>query len=224
MLRPFSRSALLGATLAAIVSIPTVASAQVSFEFNSCGLPGVCAWVNVMATGSNLRVRVQNYDNVYGSALYSAQIIFQDALGLTSVASTATLSGPVTSIGSTPPNSWFFSGGIGGANVLDLASFFNVYIEGDAPSPFRASPGDPDAGTWVTSGDSYVEFNGDLGSIAGVTGGKIVGLGFCTFGQDLNCVTGEPVVVTPEPASMTLLATGLAGVVAARRRRKNRMV
>jgi hypothetical protein len=94
----------------------------------------------------------------------------------------------------------------------------NVFIEGTAPSPYRANPGDPDNGTWVTPfASSYVEFTADLAGINGLPNNAISELGFCT---DQSCVAG-PAVVTPEPATLALLATGLA-CLAAFRRRKNK--
>lgn len=221
MLRRLLRSALLGAAVTAAVSLPSTASAQALY-FTNCGTPGVCGWVEAFFTGSLLTLRVSNTDNTLGSALYSAQLIFDGALNAGSPGSafqastTAETFGNVTSIGTTSPSGWFASG-VGDSNVLDVASFFNQYIEGNAVSSSRAAPGDPDAGTWVNHGGGYVEFTSDLTGVTGIDG-KIVGLGFCT---DQDCVSGDAVLATPEPATLTLFATGLIGIAVIRRRRKS---
>jgi len=214
------RAALRGTAILAAVSLPSTAFAQQGYTFSSCADPGLCGSVQAFFSGTLLEVRIANKDNVVGSALYQAQLIFSSALGATlgsdyNVAANSQTQGSVASIGTTNPGGWAFNT-VGGTFELDLSSFFNVYVEGAAASSFRALPGDPNAGTWVTTKNGYVEFTADLSSIAGINGANLTGLGFCT---DAGCVNGDA-VVTPEPATLALCATGFIGLVAVRRRRK----
>lgn len=225
MLRSLTRYILATASVALVsVATPSTAAAQVSFQ--SCSSPGVCGWVQAILTGSNLTVRLQNTDATFGSALYHASISFANTLGTVpgaafSVSPTASVSSGVNQFGTTFPNAaagWSYDG-VGGSNVLDLSSFFGVYVEGTAPSPYRGSDG-----TFETTGaawDSYVQFSADLNGVAGVNGNAITELGFDT---DQGGASGIPTTVTPEPGSILLLATGLAGVgvVIPRRRRLKR--
>jgi hypothetical protein len=155
--------------------------------------------------------------------MFHASITFSNTLGTTpgtafNVAPVATVSGSVNQYGTTFPNAsagWSYDG-IGGSNVLDLSSFFGVYVEGTAPSSYRGSDG-----TFETSTDpwtSYVQFDADLSGVAGVAGNTITDLGFDT---DQGGASGPASTVTPEPASILLFATGLAavGFVVPRRRR-----
>ena len=222
MLHRNVRAVLVGAGLAALAATPSAAGAQ-AYTFSSCTIPGVCGTVEAFFRDAILSVRISNEDTKLGSALFSAQLIFENPLNAAapgaafSSEATVDLVNYVQTWG-TAAGGWFFSG-VGGTNVLDLAAFFNVFIEGEAASPFRAAEGDPDNGTWVTR-DGWVQFSADLSGIDGVNTGRITGLGFCT---DQDCVTGAA-VVTPEPATMTLVATGLAGVAALRRRRRKKLI
>lgn len=215
------RTKLLAAAVTAVIaSAPATASAQ-SFGFNSCNSLGTCGWVEAIFQGSILTVHVANTDNVFGSQLWQAQLFFAGAVNAGvapagtafSFASSAATSPGVSSVGTVTP--WIFSG-VNGMNELDVVTFANSYLEGGAASPFRALPGDPDGGSWLTQ-NGYVEFTADLSSVTGANGGSLVGLGFCT---DADCAVGTP-VATPEPATLGLVATGFIGLVAIRRRRKN---
>ena len=218
MLRRLIRSAIAGTAFVSAATVPSVAQAQ-SLLFTSCSGPGVCGFVETFFAGNFLTVRVSNLDNTFGSALFSTQLLFANPLAAATPGvaftrqATAQLGGATTAVGTTPANAWSFSG-VGGLSVLDLSSFFNVFIEGAAASPFRASPGDPDSGTWITN-NGFVQFSADLTGISGING-PIVGLGFCT---DVNCVSGTP-VVTPEPSTFVLLGTGLLCIAVVRRRRR----
>lgn len=217
--RPIRTTLVAAAVSASLASVPATASAQGGLTFTSCSTVGVCGWVTAIFQGSVLTVRVANKDNVLGSALFSTQLFFTSALNSATLG-TAYQSGTsfgtmdqVTTIGTV--GAWAFSG-VGGSNELDLAAFTNSYIEGMAVSPFRALPGDPDNGTWVTR-NGFVEFSADLSGVTGISQVGLAGLGFCT---DQGCASGTP-VATPEPATIGLVATGLIGIAAMRRRRKN---
>jgi hypothetical protein len=225
MLRRLTRLTLAAASVGVFsAATPSTAAAQVSFQ--SCSSPGVCGWVQALLTGTNLTVRLQNVDASFGSALYHSSISFANTLGSVpgaafSVSPNASVSSGVNQIGATFPNAaagWSFDG-VGGSNVLELSSFFGVYVEGTAPSSYRGSDG-----TFETTGavwDSYVQFSADLTGVAGVNGNTITELGFDT---DQGGASGIPTTATPEPGSILLVATGLAGLalVIPRRRRNKR--
>ena len=135
MLRRLSRSALVSASALAMSGIlPATAAAQVYFQ--DCSNSAVCGYVQATLTGSMLSLRVQNMDNSVGSALYSAKILFQSAIGTNLTfgsafqrAPVATPQSGVTQYGSTFPDAGagWSAGGLGGFNFLDLTSFANVF-------------------------------------------------------------------------------------------------
>jgi hypothetical protein len=200
MLRLLLRSAIVGTVLFGSASVPSVATAQ-SLSFTSCAVPGVCGFVEAFFTGTFLTVRVSNLDNTFGSALFTTHVTFAGPLGGapgTSFTRTANASlvGNVSAVGTTPANAWSYTG-VGGSSILDLSSFLNVFIEGPAPSAFRAAPGDPDNGTWITT-NGYVQFAADL---SGVNGAKTA------RSSEALHAGGCASVTTPEPATFVLLAT-----------------
>jgi hypothetical protein len=220
MIRRVKAVTLAGMIVTAAGALPSSLQAQL-YSFSSCATPGVCGSVSAFFSGNLLSVQLSNHDDTFGSALYTAQLFFANPLNPgslgTAFGSPASFStgGSVASIGTIGSGGWAF-GGIGGSSELDLSSFANVFIEGAAPSPFRASPGDPNAGTWVTTGNGFVQFTADLSAVQGLNG-PIVALGFCT---DQSCVAGLD-IVTPEPSTIYLVASGLSALALYRRRRSS---
>src|SRR5689334_21058202 len=107
MSRRTLRSALLSTAVAATLSAPTALSAQ-SLYFQSCATPGVCGFVEAFFNASILTVRVTNQDNTFGSALFSTQLVFANALNPAtpgsafSAAANASMEAGTTGVGTTP--------------------------------------------------------------------------------------------------------------------------
>jgi hypothetical protein len=96
---------------------------------------------------------------------------------------------------------------------------FDVYYNGLGPATASFYNGSTLLGSISYNGAAFLGFNGYVASSAPVTSVQFVS----TFGGRLNTgldnISLVAVAPVPEPASMTLFATGIAGIALLRRRR-----
>jgi hypothetical protein len=92
-------------------------------------------------------------------------------------------------------------------------------------------PSDGLFGGWTTCGDGRITWRMHLGSGAGLrlTKETSLGLTFSTFDGSgaetrVSCTSDvDCVIITPEPATIALVASGLAGVAALKARRRKKL-
>ena len=236
-------------TLALLVLLVGTARADGFKSYKVCGGDtfATCAAVSITVVGSDVSVRVWNLSGnsaaTYGTNTYAGTVFngigFYNTGGATAVLGSLSMSGPVRS-GDTP-QSWKLrntgtvafnvdfnsiprhgltgqDGIASGCSTGQISTALDVY---ENPCTFDAS----DLNNWVTFS---FKISGDWNPSAS----DIVLRGRNTMtGQATECFTGispkgnsaNCVTVTPEPVSMALLATGLAGMGGfnLRRRKKN---
>jgi hypothetical protein len=220
--------------LSLLAALPAVAHGQVTV-----GEDGTANAFPFGGTFTNLHPTV--YQEIYNATAFSgpiniASIDFFRELGVPLNTMTFTLSFSTTTLGlnvDSPGNisSTNYNGNDGANNTL----FGTFSITGDAPdvltfsgTPFLYTPAtgnlllDLRIVSFTGSGDSFFEDNGFSGNgeISRVTDFGTSNTGFGLVTEFDPAAVSTPPSTVPEPSSIGLLATGLAGLTAFRRRQR----
>ncbi|WP_325307858.1 PEP-CTERM sorting domain-containing protein [Longimicrobium sp.] len=218
---------------------------------NVCGaaLPGLttCASVKLQVVGNNVTLWVKNLSGLYGSYqnFVFTSISFFNANAANGIpdaveGNVTTMTGPYrTSNASNPPPSWAVvnNGGAGGTFGLDFDAGVNGNDGSIASSCGNILPGGSN-NLWMTPtcGSGNVTDGGpDFGwvtmtfSMTGAWNLDATDTQIQIHAQSdqgsVKCTTGvdcDPTSTTPEPVTLALVGTGLAGLAGAyRRRRRN---
>jgi hypothetical protein len=234
----FGAMALLG-----VSASPAVADGFKSWEVCGGNWFNTCAAVQLNVVGTNVTLSVRNLSGLYGTyggTVFTAIGLFNVPTSVNAVGGITGMTGPTR--GSDSPVTWGLSNNaqVGGGIQLDLASNINGVNDGIASN---CLPGD------LPGGVNQLWMNptcGDAGVTNSLLNGGWVVLNFNVSetwdpsttellvkgqngpdGMSTECFTGEAgnCSVVPEPISMLLLGTGLAGMGGAgflrRRRRHN---
>jgi MYXO-CTERM domain-containing protein len=237
--------------LSAATVNPAHATAGYREWMNVCGaaLPGLttCASVKLQVVGNNVTLWVKNLSGLYGSYqnFVFTSISFFNGTGGSGIPSAVegnvtTMTGPYRSSNpANPPPKWVVSNesGSGGSFGLDFESGVNGNDGSIASSCGNTLPGGSN-NLWMTPtcGSAQVTDSGpDFGWVT-MTFSMASGWDLDATNTQIQihaqsdqgsvkCTTGadcDPASVTPEPVTLALVGTGLAGLAGAWRRRRRR--
>jgi hypothetical protein len=234
------RSILPVAALAVLFAAPAAAQSR---SWNVCGgnAFNTCAAVEVTITGTSVQLRVWNLsgqNGTFASTVFTA-IGFENVGTAQAVSGSLTMSGPVR--GSDTPDAWRVRNNtqVGGGVNLDMVSSTPQSINhgiASACAPAGTLPGGqnefwmnpcsaPAATGWIVMNFTITgtwDLDNTFLLVKGQNGPNGASTECITGGTSVNC--GPPNVV-PEPFTIALLGTGLAGIggvgALKRRRRKD---
>lgn len=228
-------------TMSAALAVPAQAQTE-SFNFDNYCVTGsymVCASVRLKSVDNHLTMQVWNLDNTLGLEHTMT------AVGLyhTTTEWTGTVSGSMVQYlkhDGTADDITSYWKNKGAQDIGTLGSISTELKDGTSGGDGIVGCDDSSGGThWATcwnggssfSGLPYVQFDFDLSSHFALSNVQLRWHSQqLTDGNSLKCDTGGagdypacvPQTTVPEPASMTLMATGLLGMAGfVRRRRKN---